>query len=421
MIKKKGCPIKVYLSVIGLLFSFVAIPSALGGNIRLGKLTVEPGITYQGEYNDNVFLENENKESDFLHTLAPSVVLKYEGRPGNYFSTGYRMKFTSYSDFNDNNHQMHNPFVSFGIKTPAGFYTRTDAQYVYTEDPYGTDSQYGEGEKTKRWSNSTRFLLGYEFAGRYGIEGMYQHNLQRFYANADKWQNRTDQQYGFTFFYKLTAKTSLLAQYRRTQARYDAQNDGIWQGGTLSWSDSTSQDYTLSDYFIGVHFRPGGKLSGEIKLGYGQKRFANPGDMNGHAYEDQSSWVAEADINYHPTQRTLLSWTLKRAYKGSSDTDTSSYLDTLIGLYLKQRFSDRFSFGLGLDWNRSDYSGGGLANSDKKYFNTYTAKASFEWVLFKWLTGGIEYRYRVRRAGDTLYEDEEYKNNVFLIRLDAKF
>jgi hypothetical protein len=250
---------------------------------------------------------------------------------------------------------------------------------------------------------------------------MYQHNLQRFYADVDKWQNRTDQQYGFTFFYKLSAKTSLLAQYRRTQAKYDAQNDGIWPNGILTWSDETSQDYTLNDYFIGVHFRPGGKLSGEIKLGDGQKRFANSGDMNGNAYEDQSSWMAEADINYHPTQRTLLSWTLKRAYKGSSDTDTSSYLDTLVGLYLRQRFSDRFSFGFGLDWNRSDYSGGGLANSDQKYFNTYTAKTSFEWVLFKWLTGGVEYRYRVRRAGDALYEDEEYKNSVFLMRLDAKF
>lgn len=418
---KKSCLIKSYWLLAGILFSLAVVSSVPGANIRLGKLAVEPGLSYQGEYNDNVFLEKENKESDFIHTVSPSVVLKYQGRPGNYFSTGYRMKLTSYSDFHGNNHQMHNPFVSFGIKTPAGFYSKADAQYIHTADPYGTDSQYGEGEKTKRWSNTIRLLLGYQFAGRYGIEGAYQHGVQRFYADADKWQNRSDHQYGFTFFYKITQKTSLLAQYRRTQANYGAQNDGIWQNGILAWSDETSQDYTLNDYFIGLQFRPGGKVSGEIKLGYGEKKFDNHSDMNGSAYKDESSWVAEADIHYHPTQKTLLSWRLKRAYKGSSDTDASSYLDTLVGLYLKQRFSDRLSFGLGLDWNRSDYAGASLASSGDKYFNTYTVRTSFEWVVLKWLIGGIEYRYRVKHAGDAAYGDEEYKNSIFLIRLSTRF
>ncbi|NJL59671.1 MAG: outer membrane beta-barrel protein, partial [Desulfobacteraceae bacterium] len=204
--------------------------------------------------------------------------------------------------------------------------------------------------------------MGYEFARRYGIEGAYENYLQRYYEDVHQWQNRSDFRYSASFFYNLSPKTAVFAQYRNTAARYDGQNDG-----DDGWNSNNSQDYKLSDYFLGARFKPGEKLSGEIKVGYGQKNFNNRFDKDGFAYTDGGTWIAESRLDYQMQERTLLSLNFQRGYKSSPFAESASYLDTLIGLELRQKLlAERLALNIGVDFETNEYSNENRNFPDRK-------------------------------------------------------
>ena len=428
MIKRKCYSIKAGLLVMCIALFFSAPQVFAQGNIHLGRLKVEPGITYKGEYNDNIYSAKTDEEDDYINTVTPSVRFSYIGSaPGNFFNAGYGVDLVAYSDNGDNNYQAHKPYMAMGLKTPAGLYLRASDNFLHTKDPSGTASHYNEGIHTKRWNNAAEVAAGYDFFERYALELMYKNYAERFDLRKDEWQDRTDDIYGASFFIKLTGKTSMFVQYRRTNAEYNSQNDGIpIIDTTPAWDSTNSQDYSLNDYFIGARFEPGGKLSGEVKLGYGNKKFDNEFDNSNQKYEDESSWVAETTLSYQPAQRTRLSLNLQRSHKGSPDADASSYLDTLVGLSLNQDLANRLSLNLGVEWINNDYLNE-KPGSDKKYFNTYTVKGGLGYKIQDWLTAGLKYEYKSKKASDGTgssgipYENLEYDTNILSVSLSAVF
>jgi len=414
--------IKCHASFVGmialglLLFFFLESgPAFARGNLRIGRLKVTTGLEYKLEYNDNIFSEQTNEEDDVIHTVTPAISFDYEGTPGNFFSVGYNVDLVAYSEFTDNNYQAHRPHVTLGLKIPAGFYLKAGDSFVQTADPYGTSTQYGRGSKTKRYDNTADFVMGYEFFGRFGVEAMYRHYLIRYDLIEDMWQDRTDNRYGGSVFYKLTTKTSVFLQYRRTLAEYDEQNNGVIDGiRNTPWSSSSSQDYNLNDYFLGARFEPGGKLSGEIKLGYGDKNFDNMLDIDGIPYEDIDSWIAETSLDWQAGQRTL--WTLgfKRSHEPSPDADASSYIDTIARLALRQGLANRLTVKLGFEFNKNDYQheAPGLPEKD---FDIYTVTAGIDWAIKPWLTTGLSYEYKSKNAGNVRYQSSEYDSNRALL------
>ena len=413
--RKKWVVILADLLTICIVLSFLAESVFAKGNIHLGRLKVKPGITYKGEFNDNIYSAKSDLKSDFIHTLAPSIILSYTGStPDNFFDAGYSPDFVYYSEYSDNNYIGHKPFISGGLKTPAGLYSRISNNYVSTEDPYGSATGYGIGDKTKRWNNALDFVLGWEFGGKFVIEPIYKNYIERFDLEKDKWQDRTDNIYGVSFFVKLTSKTSTFGQYRYTAARYDEQD-----GGVFGWSSTTSQNYKLNDYFIGARFEPGGKLSGEAKLGFGNKLFENRLDKDNNPYEDVSSWITETSVSFTATEKTNLSLSLQRSHKGSPDSDAASYIDTLIGLSFNQKLVNRISINLGAEWVNNDYQDE-YAGKAEKSFNIYTGKGGLSYIIQDWFNASVNYKYKSKQASKT-YESAEFEQNILSFQINVMF
>jgi hypothetical protein len=424
MTGKRNCLRVVCLAIT--LFSalcFVQSVSAVG-NIRIGRLNVEPGIKYKGEANDNIYSARTNETDDFIHKITPGVTFKYKGAtPGNFFDFGYSVDIVAYSDFDDNNYESHNPFIRFGIDTPAGFFIKFDDAYQDTSDPYGAANNYGLGSKTERWNNTANFILGYKFAGKYSIEGLYKNYAEGFDLARDSSQDRKDHIYGASFVVKVTGKTSLFGQYRRTDAEYDTQNDGINMvpfGGTSVWNSNNSQDYNLNDFFLGARFDPGGKLSGEIKLGWGDKNFENRVDKDLNTYKDSDSFIAETRVSFKASERMNLNLNLQRSLVGSPDADSSSYIDTTFGLAIDHAFiPERLIGKLGTEWNTNDYQDEFPGKAEKS-FDTFTFTAGLDYNIKEWLSAGVGYEYKDKEASNT-YEASEYTSNIFSVMLSAMF
>jgi len=422
---KKGWDLIIGGLIIVLVLCFFVPAVYAQGNITLGRLAVHPGIGVKAEFWDNIYYESEmvpgGKQEDLLYTLSPSVIMGYTGEPGNYLTFGAYSDLVAYSTNDENNYQTLSPFIYFGFKSPMGFYLRAHDNFLLTKDPFGSANSYAIGENTKRWNNKLTLSGGYEF-DIYAVELMYENYLEGWDLEKNRWQDRIDHTGGVSFFYNLTEKTKLLGQYRRTIAEYEQQNDGIVVGGRR-WSTSTSQDYTLNSFFIGARFEPGGKLAGEIKLGYGTKEFENERDPAGNAYEDDGDFIAETNIDYQILDRTSAHLNLQRGLLGSPDGDASSYLDTRMTFMVNQEFAYRLSASLGLDLGNQDYRNLIPGRPDKQ-FNIYAYIAKINYNIQDWIKAGVEYKYEHKQASDTDYLPylrQEYKSNKFTVLLSAVF
>lgn len=387
----------------------------LGGGVKLMPLVI-----YKVEYNDNVFLENAGKDDDFIHRIQPNIELKARMRGGFNFTLGYGLNIVAYNDLDENNYIAHNPYFEFSYDSPQGFYARGSDRFTRTEDPHGSDyNTYGIGEQTKRANNTANITLGYKFGNRYSVEGSYKNFIEHYDSEADKHQNHLDHTAGLAFLYNLTPKTALLGQYRYTMAEYTEQNDGIVnEFGLVEWDDKSSQDYDIHAFFMGARFAPGGKLSGEAKIGYSVKNFKNKMDKLDREYEDSNTFVLETNMAYQLRRRTNLSLKLNRSHKGSPDNDAASYIDSMVGFYVTQGIGDRFEVMADAEWNNIDYQDE-YAGANDKYYNIYTARLAASWKLMRWLSGKAGYSFATKTASNG-YENDEYDNNVLWMALEGK-
>lgn len=402
--------------VLGLGLSCYALPVLAQGNIRIGRIKVTPKIAYTGEYNDNIYLEKDNAKSDYINTVAPALRLSFAGKPGNYVKAGYEVDLVHYNNYNDNNYQSHKVSGGFGFKSPRGFYLTLRERYTETANAYGSAELYKEGERTKRWSNTVGATVGYEFAGRFTLEGDYQSFVEEYDLLADQWQDKQDHAYSVKFYYRFLPKTSAVVQHRRTvrdypsQARANDNDKGI--------TSSTSEDYTIDDYFVGLHWDPSARLNGELKLGHSKNRYDNELDWNNNRYEDKDTWVVESNLSYRASEKTKLRAKVMRSIKESTSTTSNYYTDTTFGLGINQALVHRVYFDLGLDYNRGEYNAYGSAgNRDDKSIGS---TLSLDYNIQPWLSAGLAYAYK-RRYSTSGFEDKEYTNHKWMFNVNAEF
>jgi hypothetical protein len=79
------------------------IPPVLRGEAPAprGGIVLTPSLTVTQEYNDNIFLNNDNKESDFITEFTPGLTLSLEGGDAYRLSLGYNFTASVYADNSD--------------------------------------------------------------------------------------------------------------------------------------------------------------------------------------------------------------------------------------------------------------------------------------------------------------------------------
>jgi hypothetical protein len=139
-------PIAAYpLELLGLLS-----PAA-----QRGPVTLTPSISVSEEYNDNIFLDNRNRQWDFITSLSPALTL-YVNRPSYQLSAGYSFGADLYAreDRLSNALDTQN-FVATGLYrlTPVLTLTASDA-FVFNRNSNQVAAQGFSSGRQKSWSNT---------------------------------------------------------------------------------------------------------------------------------------------------------------------------------------------------------------------------------------------------------------------------
>jgi len=400
-------PVKMsFLFSVFLIFTWITSVCAQD-NLRLGRAHLITGLEYSNEFNDNIFSDPDNEESDYIHTITPSVKLVYPGtNPGNFFKANYSVGIVRYNDFSDADYEDHGFFAGFGYRSPAGIYVLADDSYQNTADHYGSENTYNEGDQTERWNNAIHMTAGYDFADIYTVEAYARNFVERYDLEEDQYQDRTRITVGGLFLYRLN-KMQLLGELRRAAVTFDEQNDGIGL-----WDENNSQDHALTEALFGFRFQPGGKIVGNAKIGYQTVSFENDEDKNGNNYNDDPKMIGEADVSYFLSNRTSFNIFGGRSRNTSvtaeyADDVSSSYIKTYGGVGVTQKIMNKFSLDVGYERNIENYLDVSSGNWDK-LLKTNTLRGGFDYDISDWLDAGLTLSYKDKKSDTSQYEDDEY-------------
>jgi hypothetical protein len=400
-------PARIFcLLTVLVVLAWAAVASAQG-NIHLGRAQLTTGLQYEGEFNDNIFYDPDNEESDYIHTITPSLELVYPGtNPGNFFKARYSLGIVRYNDFSDTDYEDHRFFAGFGFRAPVGIYITADDFYQNTADPFGSENTYNEGDQTKRWNNAVNLTVGYDFADVYTVEAYARNFMERYDLEADQFQDRTRTTLGGMLLYRLN-RLQFLGELRRAAVTFDEQNDGI-----DGWDENNSQDHTLTEALLGCRFQPGGKIVGEFKIGYQTISFENDEDKNGNAYNDDPALIAEGDLSYFFSEQTSVKVFGGRnrntsVTAGNSDDVSSSFIKTFWGIGLTQKIMRKFTVNVEFERNLEDYLDV-VASNDDKLLTSQMFSGSLNYDINQWLNAGLKASYKDKTASSSQYESDEY-------------
>jgi hypothetical protein len=154
-------PIAAYpLELLGLL-----APGA-----QRGPVTLTPSISVSEEYNDNIFLNNRDRQWDFITSFSPALTL-YVNRPSYQLSAGYSFSADVYArEDRLSNAFDHQNFVATGLYrlTPVVTLTASDA-FAYDRSSNRVAAQGFSSGRQKSWSNTFGSGMSWQMTPRDSI------------------------------------------------------------------------------------------------------------------------------------------------------------------------------------------------------------------------------------------------------------
>lgn len=388
------------------------------GNIYLGNVHVMPNISYKAEYNDNIYLSHTNETEDLIHTVTPGIQLEYRKGEQRYIRTGYEVGIVRYNDESDNKYEEHRANLETRYSTPSGWYLGLDDTFVDTEDPYSTVNNYQLGTpRIKRWTNTGRALLGYEFTDKLRSHVAYSNYLKHYDAFRDQWRDRKDHRYEARVMYRFWPKTSFFTLYRLQDINYPDQEDT--SDNDKGIDSETSQDNLYHQAFVGLYFSPAAKINGEFKIGAGKKDYENDKNWNGLSYNDDWQLNAEAKLDYLYSEKTRFDVRLLRSAYESVESEATSYTLNRIRIGAEQDLGKRFTLRCEAGYALWDYET--AYDKPDRDDDTYSASAGLDYHLLDWLDTGVAYKYEGRFTSDSAYRDNEYVNNRVVWQLRAHY
>src|SRR5574340_899550 len=172
------------------------------GRLNFGNLSIIPGVELTETYYDNIYLGNgnpttaavpnvEDKVSDYITHVKPSLLFNYEMPERGSIGLGYQGDFVFYRDNSSNNWKNQQGTFNVDYKAPGGLILGVNEVYGSKDDPYGSNDQYAIGRVTKRWTNDVKTKLGYGLTNNLRSILLYNNYKQKYASYSDASQDFT--------------------------------------------------------------------------------------------------------------------------------------------------------------------------------------------------------------------------------------
>ena len=380
-------------------------------------------LTLTGIYTDNAYNSKDDKKSNFTTLLSPEVWLAVprisqktapaglspRAAGGLMLSQPMGEVFRTYQTYlyyrADIPLSSSNDFSPYGSSTAhtlgAGFMYNGKRFSFRFSDQYEYGYQEREAEMIVKPSDQDRYDanrfsagISYDSLNRLRFNVEYSNFMTDYRTRPSGTGDRSDNNFTFTAYYRISPKVNLLAEYQYYDISYD-------QGDAL---DSKEQYI-----YGGFQWDITAKTKGIIKLGYTDKSFRTTSDSSG-------SFSYEGQIDYRFTPKTSMSLSL---YQRTAETNVSGTAYSLASgarIRLQHMLTSKITNGLLFAYMRDRYRGtpeyptqGTLVRD-----TIYQAGIDFQYEFRRWLKTRVGYLYTTKTSDISSFE---YNTNMYFFMI----
>jgi len=355
-------------------------------------VTIRPSVRMETRHDDNIYLSPTKRTADQMLVLTPA--LRLETRQGaNTFALRMSTTIGRYQNNTADNTTTYNLNGMANFDLGTRLRANLSGDYVEGADPRGSTNNAISSTPDRYRQTQGRAMFSYGARDAQGRIDFELGQLRRAYYNnraTTAGSDRTVDDVGATFNWRLGPKTTLLFQGKHSKVAYD-----------LSTSTLGSVENAL---LAGATWEATAKTRGTFRIGVVKKDF----DDTTRASSSSLSWTG--DVTWSPRTYSHVNLMLNRA-PAETTGGVGNFIDrTNTGARWTHEWNSRFMTEASASYLTDAYQG--VARTDNT--QNYGFKATYK--MRRWLSFGGDYAHSVRSSSDTNFD---YQHNVFMLFLNA--
>ena len=365
--------------------------------MKIGNLRISPEIGVEEMYRSNIYQTQWDTKSDYITSIQPGFAGQYIFGGTHSVNFGYSGRWQNYAKYSDNNYWNHTAYGNLSLRFPGGLDIGAEQRYINNWIEKSAFIDY----MRHYIENITGGVAAYSFANRWKAQVQYTRDDYAMSSSQDRFNSFVSNLYGGSLFYRLTARTSALVEYQYITKNFDGYG---------------ASDSKVNQAFLGVKFDPSGKLRGEVKLGYGQKKFDS--SIPGRSTKTDT-WVAYANLVQDFSKRTSLGLSASRSFQDDGNyANNAPYYQTLAALTFQHYFTHKIGGTAMVGYNRSEYQEETVEPITgifrKRTDNAYSAGVGVFYNIQKYLKARLDYNYIKR---DSNFEGYSFNENRAMFKV----
>ena len=335
------------------------------------------GLTVRGVWDDNIFLTNTNRVSDWYVAIEPWITLgvgDIEGRNKSYLRLDYMPSAILYVDHSDQDAFDQVIHLEGGYSSGRWTFSLAEDIAILESanlnsfvDTTGLWANTDAGGRTRVNIFNTRARADYQLTGKVYLQGEFDSSIYFYPDHISSYMISS----GLYVYYNWLPKVSV----------------GI--GGTLGydWVDDPTANQSFEQVNARLNYEVTSKFFLYASAGVEFRQF----DGNRGTY---TSPVFEVGSIYNPFSGTTITFAAGRRIYNSGFLANQDFGGTYVSGRFQQRLFRRFYFGLGAGYENSDYIATDRDVSAPRNDDYWFIEPSLDVLITRWLSAGVYYLHR---------------------------
>lgn len=365
--------------------------------IEIGNLQIIPTLGISASDDDNIFRSELNEVDSTVINYRPRIQAILDTGP-NQFVLDTQLDKGEYDETSEDDYDDWSVAGSAHFELNESNMLDFNASYAELHEPRGTGYSQGsnipiEPDEYEETRVGASYQLGNNTSlGRIVLNAG---NYEREYTNnrvLTAFRDREDDNWGATFYWNISPRTSVLVEYRNRDVEYQ---------NTLVGTDSldSEEDYV----FVGIEWEATAATTGSIRVGQGDKEFSDVGR------DDVDKTSYEAFLTWSPVEYSTFNFFASRLFDETTGLGDAIERETF-GANWRHEWTPRISTSVNASFNDEEYVAG-LRDDD---FDIISAGITYS--VARWLDIGIDFGNEER---DSSRQGFSYDRDFVAFRIEA--
>ena len=358
-------------------------------------------LTVRGVYDDNIFISNTNRVSDYYFAIEPAITVGFgdiEGRGGNFLRLDYMPSVILFVDHSDEDTVEHlirlegqYQFSRLTLNLTQDVDILDGASLNSTLDTTGLLANIDVSTRTRLNLYNTRLRANYELSGKLFLTGEFDASI-----------------YDYTDFISSGIVAGGLYLYYNWTPKVAV---GIGGTGGYNFVDDPNPDQTFEQVNVRIDYQATGKLNLTASAGVEFRQF----DGN---RSERTTPVFEVGATYRPFDGTSVTLAAGRRMLNSGFFPDQDFATTYVIGRIQQRLFQRVYLGLAVGYENADYFPTAQNVSATRDDDYYFIEPSVDVLITRFLSAGV---YYLHREDDSSLDFFSFYDNQVGVRATLRF